>query len=185
MIIKWKTLAQTGDQTKEWEITTLYWALEESWAQWIGTSQKQVFLLIWNLATQSSHSEMMKRPRQKAARGQVQEICFQPSVSEAEWEVDATKEKRENYLYNNFVSNWKIWIRRKESRDKNQGLWDHINYIPFMVFPIPLLWAKLCAQYSRGREQLTGHGFCLQVTCWGRGRTKETEHGTMFCPLCS
>ena len=62
---------------KQWEITIVYRALAESWAQWIGTSENQVFL-------HSSHSEMMKCSRQKATRGQVLEAGLQLLVNEAE-----------------------------------------------------------------------------------------------------
>ena len=62
---------------KQWEITIVYRALKESWAQWIGTSENQVFL-------HSLHSEMMKCPRQKATRGQVLEAGLQLLANEAE-----------------------------------------------------------------------------------------------------
>ena len=107
----------------------VYRALEESWAQWLGTSEKQVFL-------HSSHSEMTKRSRQKATRDQVLEAGLQLLVNEAEWEVDATKENY--YLYNNFVpkpkdTNQQKRKQRQKSRHKgSQG--EPVNYIPFTVF---------------------------------------------------
>lgn len=89
----------------------VYGALEESWAQWLGTSEKQVFL-------HSSHSEMTKCSRQKATRDQVLEAGLRQNEK-------LMPQKKIIICTITLCPNQKIWISRKESRDKNQGVRDH------------------------------------------------------------
>ena len=147
-------------------MTIVYRALEESWAQWIGTSENQVLL-------HSSHSEMMTCSRQKATRGQVLEAGLQLLVNEAEWEIDATEEN--NYLCNNFVPNQKIWISRKESRDKNQGIRDHkenLTIISHSRFSYTSSMGKALCWALQGKRAINRTWFLPSSNLLGKRKNK-------------